>query len=145
MLAVLPLFPVPANAASGDVEISAANFPDDAFRDYVNGAAVAGSYDEDIMNIITEEAAAYFAGDKSAAEVADLIQRNRRDRVSSLRPVTDRQVPLGLADHSGPGRCAGPFLRQYPEESENRLRLWEKYDRMVVTILILFRKSEEFP
>ena len=46
----------------------------DAFRDYVNSAAVAGSYDEDIMNIITEEAAAYFAGDKTADEVADLIQ-----------------------------------------------------------------------
>ena len=46
----------------------------DAFRDYINNAAVAGTYDQDIMNIITEEAAAYFAGDKTAEEVADLIQ-----------------------------------------------------------------------
>lgn len=61
----------------GDVEYHTGELTQeqaDAFRDYVNGAAVAGSYDEDIMNIITEEAAAYFAGDKSAAEVADLIQ-----------------------------------------------------------------------
>ena len=61
----------------GDVEYSIGELTQeqaDAFRDYVNNAAVAGSYDEDIMNIITEEAAAYFAGDKSAAEVADLIQ-----------------------------------------------------------------------
>ena len=46
----------------------------DAFRDYVNNATVAGAYDSDIMDIITEEAGAYFAGDKTADQVADLIQ-----------------------------------------------------------------------
>lgn len=45
------------------------------FKDYVNGASrVSTSYDEDLMNIITEEAAAFFAGDKTVDEVADLIQ-----------------------------------------------------------------------
>ncbi len=46
----------------------------EAFKELVNGATTAGNYDEDLMTIITEEAAAYFAGDKTAAEVASLIQ-----------------------------------------------------------------------
>ena len=46
----------------------------DSFKDYVNGATVVGNYDSDIMEIVTEEAAAYFAGDKTADEVAKLIQ-----------------------------------------------------------------------
>ncbi|MBQ9270372.1 MAG: extracellular solute-binding protein [Oscillospiraceae bacterium] len=46
----------------------------DAFLAYVNGATVSGNYDADILNIVTEEAAAYFAGDKTADEVAKLIQ-----------------------------------------------------------------------
>jgi hypothetical protein len=46
----------------------------DEFKDYINGAAISGNYDSDIMNIITEEASAYFAGDKSAEEVTKLIQ-----------------------------------------------------------------------
>lgn len=44
------------------------------FRAYVDGATVSGSYDMNIMEIIGEESAAYFAGDKSADEVAGLIQ-----------------------------------------------------------------------
>ena len=44
------------------------------FRQYVAGAAPGGTYDQDIMEIVLEEAAAYFAGDKTAAQVADLIQ-----------------------------------------------------------------------
>lgn len=46
----------------------------DQFKEYVNGAEVTGSYDDDIYNIISEEAEAYFAGDKTADEVAKLIQ-----------------------------------------------------------------------
>lgn len=44
------------------------------FKDYINGAAISGGYDTDIMEIVTEEAGAYFAGDKTADEVAALIQ-----------------------------------------------------------------------
>lgn len=46
----------------------------DQFKDMVNGAEIAGRYDQDIYDIIDEEAAAYFAGDKSADEAAKLIQ-----------------------------------------------------------------------
>ena len=46
----------------------------DAFLAYVNDATVSGNYDTDILNIVTEEAAAFFAGDKTADEVAKLIQ-----------------------------------------------------------------------
>jgi ABC-type glycerol-3-phosphate transport system substrate-binding protein len=38
----------------------------DAFVDYVNGATTVDNYDSDIMDIVTEEAEAYFSGDKSA-------------------------------------------------------------------------------
>jgi ABC-type glycerol-3-phosphate transport system substrate-binding protein len=46
----------------------------DAFVEYVNGATTVATYDSDIMDIVTEEAEAYFAGDKSAEEVTKLIQ-----------------------------------------------------------------------
>ena len=47
----------------------------DEFREYVYGAdAVAEGYDEDLMEIIDDEIGAYFAGDKTAEEVAKLIQ-----------------------------------------------------------------------
>ena len=46
----------------------------DWFKDYVNNAEIGGDYDSDIYDILNEEAAAYFAGDKSADEVAKLIQ-----------------------------------------------------------------------
>jgi ABC-type glycerol-3-phosphate transport system substrate-binding protein len=46
----------------------------DEFKEYINGASISGNYDSDIMDIITEEASAYFAGDKSAEEVTKLIQ-----------------------------------------------------------------------
>lgn len=46
----------------------------DDFKTMVDGASVGGNYDTDIMNIISEEAAAYFSGDKSASDVAALIQ-----------------------------------------------------------------------
>lgn len=46
----------------------------DDFKAMVDGASVAGNYDTDIMDIINEESAAYFSGDKSAGDVAALIQ-----------------------------------------------------------------------
>lgn len=46
----------------------------DDFKAMVDGASVAGNYDTDIMDIINEESAAYFSGDKSAEDVAALIQ-----------------------------------------------------------------------
>ena len=46
----------------------------DDFKSMVDGASVGSNYDTDIINIINEEAAAFFSGDKSAADVAALIQ-----------------------------------------------------------------------
>ena len=46
----------------------------DDFKAMVDGASVAGNYDTDIMDIINEEAAAFFSGDKTADDVAALIQ-----------------------------------------------------------------------
>ncbi len=46
----------------------------DDFKTMVDSASVAGNYDTDIMNIINEESAAFFSGDKSADDVAALIQ-----------------------------------------------------------------------
>ena len=46
----------------------------DEFKTLVDGASVAGNYDTDIMDIINEEATAFFSGDKTAADVAALIQ-----------------------------------------------------------------------
>lgn len=43
-------------------------------KDYINGATFSGYYDEDLMEIITEDAGAFFAGDKSADETAGMIQ-----------------------------------------------------------------------
>ncbi len=42
-LAVLPIFPVPARAASGDVKIDAAHFPDETFRSYLQYSINDGS------------------------------------------------------------------------------------------------------
>lgn len=43
-------------------------------RDIVYGATTEASYDEQLLNIITEEAAYYFGGEKSSSEVAGIIQ-----------------------------------------------------------------------
>ena len=42
-------------------------------------------YDEDVMEIIREEASYYFEGQRSAAEAADLIQRRVSIYVSENR------------------------------------------------------------
>lgn len=44
------------------------------FKSYIEGCGIYGIYDYDILEIISEEAASYFAGDKSVDEVASLIQ-----------------------------------------------------------------------
>ena len=46
----------------------------DAFKALVNNVSLCGDYDADVMDIVTEEAGAFFAGDKTADQVADLIQ-----------------------------------------------------------------------
>ena len=46
----------------------------DDFKAFVNNAAYNGNYDSDMYSIIAEEAEAFFAGDKTAEEVASLIQ-----------------------------------------------------------------------
>jgi hypothetical protein len=46
----------------------------DELKEYINGASISGNYDTDIIDIITEEAAAYYSGDKSVEEVTKLIQ-----------------------------------------------------------------------
>jgi ABC-type glycerol-3-phosphate transport system substrate-binding protein len=46
----------------------------DSFQEQINGASPTANYDSDIMEILTDEAGAYFSGDKSAEEVAKLIQ-----------------------------------------------------------------------
>ena len=50
----------------------------DDFKDMVNNAVYAGSFDNEIYTIITEEAEAFFAGDKTAEEVASLIQNRAK-------------------------------------------------------------------
>lgn len=44
------------------------------FRDYVASAAGRAEYDQSISDIVSEEAEAYFSGDKTVDEVADIIQ-----------------------------------------------------------------------
>lgn len=43
-------------------------------RDIVYSATSEAAYDEQLLNIITEEAAYYFGGEKSSSEVAGIIQ-----------------------------------------------------------------------
>lgn len=61
----------------GDSEIIIDPMTDDevnAVLDYVNSVTQVGSYNDAVINIIQEEAAAFFSGQKSAKEVADIIQ-----------------------------------------------------------------------
>ena len=43
-------------------------------RDIVYSVTTESVYDENLYNIISEEAAYYFGGDKSASEIAGIIQ-----------------------------------------------------------------------
>ena len=44
------------------------------FKAYLDGASCGSGYDSDIMSILSEESAAFFSGDKTADDVAKLIQ-----------------------------------------------------------------------
>ena len=46
----------------------------DYFMNIINGVDGSYQYDEELVTVVSEEAAAYFAGQKSAEEVAKLIQ-----------------------------------------------------------------------
>ena len=46
----------------------------DYLTDFILSVTTTGHYDETVLNIITEEAGPYFAGQKSVQEVADIIQ-----------------------------------------------------------------------
>lgn len=54
----------------------------DALRAVIESAGASWSDDEQIMNIVTEEAAPYFAGQKTAQEVANIIQSRVKMYVS---------------------------------------------------------------
>ena len=43
-------------------------------KSFIKSLVIVASYNDDIINIVTEEASAYFSGQKSAQEVADIIQ-----------------------------------------------------------------------
>ena len=61
----------------GDTEIQVEPLTADEVKevlDYMETMDSVGNYNESIMNIITEEAGAYFSGQKSAQEVAGIIQ-----------------------------------------------------------------------
>lgn len=68
---------VESTAYIGDTEYKLGDITDEdvqRLKDYINGATFSGYYDEDLMKIITEDAGAFFAGDKSADETAKMIQ-----------------------------------------------------------------------
>ena len=45
-----------------------------SFWDYLDSISLYYAYDSDISNIVLEESAAYFNGDKSVADVIDIIE-----------------------------------------------------------------------
>ena len=57
----------------------------DSIVDVINATTRVYSYDEDIMDIITSEAAAFFAGQKSVDEVAKLVQSKANIKVNERR------------------------------------------------------------
>lgn len=57
----------------------------DMIVDVINSVEKVYSYDNDIMNIITEECAAFFNGEKSARDTANLIQSRVRIYVNEQR------------------------------------------------------------
>ncbi len=53
--------------------------------DIIDNATAVGRYDDDITNIITEEAAPFFEGQKSADEVAEIIQNRVSNYIAENR------------------------------------------------------------
>ena len=70
-----------------EVEIQPATQEDvDQVKDLVyNTTAVSGAVSDDITNIINEEAAAYFSGQKSAEDVAEIIQSRMQVYLSETK------------------------------------------------------------
>ncbi len=54
-------------------------------RDYILSVTQVLNYDDQLINIVTEEAAAYFAGQRSAAEAAEIIQSRAGIYISENR------------------------------------------------------------
>ncbi len=54
-------------------------------KNYIYSVETASDYNEDLLNIITEEAAPFFAGQKSAGEVVDIIQSRAKIYVNENR------------------------------------------------------------
>ena len=54
-------------------------------EDVYNTTAVSGAVSDDITNIINEEAAAYFSGQKSAEDVAKIIQSRMQVYLSETK------------------------------------------------------------
>ncbi|MGN1148529.1 MAG: ABC transporter substrate-binding protein, partial [Lachnospiraceae bacterium] len=57
----------------------------DMLYDYISSITMANYYDDSLRNIITEEAAAFFEGQKSAAEVAEIIQSRAQIYINESR------------------------------------------------------------
>ena len=55
------------------------------FTEFLSSVTLVGSYDESMMKIISEEAAAFFAGQKTAEEVAGIIQSRMKIYISENR------------------------------------------------------------
>lgn len=55
------------------------------FTEFLSSLTLVGAYDESMMEIVTEEAQAFFEGQKSAQEVADIIQSRMKIYVSESR------------------------------------------------------------
>ena len=53
--------------------------------DLIRSATVSGRYDQKVYDIVNEEAAAYFEGQKSAKEVADIIQNRVSNYIAENR------------------------------------------------------------
>ena len=69
--------PVEATGYIGDTEYKIGELTQeqaDAFLHLMDEATPANNFDQNIVEIVSDEAAAFFSGDKTAKEVADLIQ-----------------------------------------------------------------------
>lgn len=80
--------PVDSSWGYDDVEVKIEPLSDkqvEKVREVVAKADHLANYDSDIMNIITEEAGAYFSGQKSAKEVAGIIQNRVSTYVNENR------------------------------------------------------------
>lgn len=71
-----------------DVEITIGPLTEEdaqVVRDMVYNATTEATYDEQLMNIITEEAEYYFNGEKSAQEIAGIIQSRAQNYIDENR------------------------------------------------------------